>query len=125
MLYREHLIELYINGEKVELEDQKSLNLRLNNVLLDPTKVSNTQADYSFSFDIPSTPRNDRIFDYANNLAKENKFHTRWNADVYADGMTIFKGSLTINSFKDKKYNCNLVNVKTYSLEDIDRKSVV
>lgn len=119
MLYREHLIELYVNGEKVELEDQKSLNLRLNNVLLDPTKVSNTQADYSFSFDIPSTPRNDRIFDYANNLAKENKFHTRWNADVYADGMAIFKGSLTINSYKEKKYNCNLVNVKTYSLEDI------
>ena len=119
MIYRQHLIELYVNGEKLELENQKSLNLRMNNVLLDPTKISSTQADYSFSFNIPSTPRNDRIFDYANNLSKENKFHARWNAEVYADGQMIFNGTLTINSYKDKMYNVNLVSVKSYSLDDI------
>lgn len=119
MIYRQHLIEIYVNGEKLELENQKSLNLRLNNVLVDPTKISNTQADYSFSFDIPSTPKNDRIFNYANELSKPNKFHTRWNAEVYADGQVIFNGSMTINSYKEKKYNVNLVSVKTYSLDDI------
>lgn len=119
MIYREHLVELYVNGEKLELENQKSLNLRMNNVIYDPTKISSKQADYSFSFDIPSTSKNDRIFDYANNLAKNNKFHIRWDAEVYADGQKIFDGSLTINSFKEKKYNVNLVSVKTYSLEDI------
>jgi hypothetical protein len=119
MIYKEHLIELWVNGSKVELEDQKSLNMRFNNVLIDPTKISNTQAEYSFEFEIPCTPNNNKIFDYANVLSKPNKFHARYNAKVYADGSAIFNGSLTLNGVKDNMYKCNLVNVKTYSLEDI------
>lgn len=119
MIYKEHFIELFVNGEKVELESQNSLNLRFNNVLYDPEKVSSTQAEYSFEFSAPSTPKNDRIFDYANNLSKLNKFHQRYNAEVYADGTIIFQGSLILNGYKEKHYQCNLVSVKLYSLEDI------
>ena len=119
MIYKEHLIELFVNGEKVELESQKSLNLRFNNVLYDPEKIVSNQGEYSFEFEIPSTPKNDRIFDYANNLSKLNKFHQRWNAEVYADGTIIFEGSLTLNGYKDRMYKCNLVSIKTYSFEDI------
>ena len=119
MIYKEHLLELWVNGNKVELEDQKSLNMRFNNVMFDPTKISSTQAEYSFEFEIPATPKNNIIFDYANNLSKLNKFHQRYNAEVYADGTVIFSGTITINSFKDNKYSVNLVSVKVYSLDDI------
>ena len=119
MIYKSHFIELFVNGQKMDLESQKSLNLRFNNVLYDPEKISSNQAEYSFEFELPSTPTNDKVFDYANNLSKLNKFHSRWNAEVYADGTVIFEGSLTLNGFKDKKYKCNLVSVKVYSLEDI------
>lgn len=119
MIYKEHLIELWINGNKVELEDQDSLNMRFNNVLFDPTKISSTQSEYSFEFEVPATPHNNVIFDYANNLSKDNKFHSRYNAEVYCDGIVIFSGSITVNSYKDKKYKLNLVSVKVYSLEDI------
>ena len=119
MIYKEHYIELFVNGNKVDLESQKSLNLRFQNVLYDPSKISSTQAEYSFEFNIPSTPNNDKIFDYANNLSKLNKYHTRWNAEVYADGTLLFNGTLTLNSYKNKLYNCNLVSVKVYSLDEI------
>ena len=119
MIYKEHFIELFVNGERLELESQEALDIRFNDVLSDPTKISSTQAEYSFEFDIPSTPNNDRIFDYANNLAKTNKFHHRYNAELYADGTLIFEGTLTLNSVKEKIYSCNLVSVKLYSLEDI------
>lgn len=119
MIYKEHLIELWINKQKVELESQKSLNLRFQNVLFDPTKIISNNAEYSFEFEIPSTPENDKIFNYANNLSKLNKFHVRWDADVYADGALIFNGSLTLNSYKDKRYKVNLVSVKNYTLEEI------
>lgn len=125
MVYKSHLVELFVNGEKMELESQESLNLRFNNTLYDPEKVASTQAEYSFEFEIPSTPHNDKVFDYANNLSKLNKFHIRWNAQVYADGTNIFDGTLTLNGFKDKKYQCNLVSVKVYSLEDIFGESVM
>lgn len=116
-----HYIELYINGELIELVSQESLNLRINNVLFDPTKTTTTQAEYSYSFDIPSTPNNDRILNYANNLSKLSKFHARYKSQVYADGDMIFDGSLTIQKYsaRNKMYTCNLVNIKINTLEEI------
>ena len=119
MVYKEHIIELFVNGQRLELESQNSLNLRFQNVLYSPEKISSSQAEYSFEISIPSTPANDKVFDYANNLSKLNKFNKRWDAEVYGDGTLIFSGSLTLNGFKEKQYKCNLVSVKVYSLEDI------
>jgi len=116
-----HYIELWINKQLIELESQESLNLRINNVLFNPTKTSTTQAEYSYSFNIPSTPNNDRILEYANNLSKMNKFRARYPSQVYADGHLIFDGSLTIQKYsaKDKMYTCNLVNIKINTLDEI------
>ncbi len=119
MIWKEHFIELYINGKKADLESQRDLNLRFQNVLFNPEKVTSSQAEYSFSFDLPSTKTNDLIFDYANNLSKTGKFRSRLDAEVYADGTPIFEGTLTLNSYKNRQYNCNLVSVKVYSLDDI------
>ena len=127
MISNQHYIELYVNGNLLELESQDSLNLRINDVMFNPTKTTTTQATYSFSFDIPATPSNNKALDYANNLSKLNKFHTRYKAEVYADGELIFDGSLTIQKYsaKEKKYTCNLVNIKVNTLEDIFGDSVL
>lgn len=116
-----HEIELYIHKQLIELESQESLNLRINDVLFNPTKTSTKQSTYSYSFSIPSTPNNDRILDYANNLSKLNKFKARYDCEVYADGELLFDGSLTVQKYsaKDKKYTCNLVNIKVNTLEEI------
>lgn len=121
MVSNVHYIELYINRKLVELESQESLHLRINNVLFNPTQTTTKQAEYSFSFDIPSTPINDEIFNYANDLSKINKFHARYSAQVYADGSLIFDGSLTVQKYdaKDKMYTCNLVNIKIDTLNEI------
>lgn len=121
MISNVNYIELYINKQLMELKSQDSLNLRINNVLFNPAEVSTTQAEYSFSFSIPSTPNNDKILNYANNLSKLNKFHARYPAEVYSDGNIIFSGSLTIRKYdaSSKMYECNLVNIKINTLEDI------
>ena len=46
-----HYIEIYVNGNLLELESQDSLNLRINDVLFNPTKTTTKQAEYSYSFD--------------------------------------------------------------------------
>ena len=70
MIYKSHYIELWVNGNLVELESQDSVNVRFNNVLSDPTKITSSQAEYSFEFELPCTPTNNKIFNYANDLAK-------------------------------------------------------
>lgn len=118
MVFKNHYLEIYVNGNKLDV-NQDDINLRLNAVLNDPEKISSSQAEYSFEFDVPSTNNNDIIFGFASNYSKLNKFRPRYNAEVYSDGKLIFNGTLTLNSFKDKMYNCNLVHVKQYSLDEI------
>lgn len=119
MLIKNHLIELIVNGKSVDLEGEDSLGIRFNEVLYDPEKIGSTSASYSFEFQLPATRNNNKVLDYANVLSKNGKFHQRYDAEVEADGSIIFKGTLVINSIKDNKYSCNLVDVKTYSLEEI------
>ena len=115
----QNLIELHINGNPVELESQDSLNIRITNTLFDPTKVQTTNGEYSYSFEIPATAKNNKILDYANNLSKINKFKPRYKAQLYSDEQLIFDGSLTISKFKNGRYTCNLVNIKINTLEEI------
>lgn len=119
MIYKEHQIQLIVNGENVELKSQKDFNLTLNNTIFDPKELSSTQAEYSFEFTIPATPNNNKVFNYANCLDKSNRFHERWKAQLYADEQLIFDGTLIINSFKDNEYSVNLVSPKVYDLDDI------
>lgn len=119
MLIKNHIIELIVNGKSVDLEGEDSLGIRFNEVLYNPEKIGSTSASYSFEFQLPATRNNNKVFDHANVLSKNGKFHQRYDAEVEADGSIIFKGTLVINSYKDNKYSCNLVDVKTYSLEEI------
>lgn len=119
MIQKNHKVSITVNNELIELENDKSLNLRMNNIIYDPTKISSTQAEYSFSFNIPITPKNTRIFDFANILSKKNKFTKLYQAVVYGDGNEIFKGQLKITSIDDNTFKCNLVSVKINKIEDI------
>ena len=127
MVSNQHLVSIFINKQLVELKSQEDLNLRVNSVLFDPTKTQTTQAEYSYSFSIPSTPNNDKIFNFANNLSKLGKFHARYSCEVYADGHLIFNGSLTVQGYDstDKMYSCNLVNIKINTLDEIFGESVM
>ena len=121
MISKNHYIELYINNQIVELFSQDSLNIRINSVVYNPVKVASNTGEYSFSFRLPSTPINDKIFDYANNLSKINKFNARYSSKLYADEVLIFDGSLVCRKYdsKEKAYECNLVNIKFNTIEEL------
>ena len=108
-----------VNGEIIDILDRNSINLRINNHLYDPVEINNTTAEYSFSFNLPQTPKNNRIFDYANILAKPNKFNKIFSCEVYSDELLIFTGQLRISAIKDGFYQVNLVSIKVANIEDI------
>lgn len=113
------MIEIFVNGEQLELLNREDLNIRLNNVVYDPTTIGYTQAEYSFEFDVPSTPKNNRIFGNANELATLGKFNKRYNAQCVGSGTKVFDGQLVIKKYANKLYTCNFVALKAYNLEDI------
>ena len=119
MLNNIHEVSIIVNGEIVDIYSMEKLNLRINNVVFLPTSIQTKTGEYSFSFELPATARNNRIFNYANNSAKLNKFNTKYSCEVIADGVTIFNGILRLTDTQTKNYKCNLVNIKVNTVEDI------
>lgn len=119
MLQSNATLDILVNGQRVDILNRSSINLRINNTVYDPTEISRKQAEYSFSFNLPTTPNNNKIFEYANELAKLNKFKKYYSCEVYADGKLIFSGNLRISSIQKGFYNVNLVNIKINSIDDI------
>ena len=119
MLNNIHEVSIIVNGQMVDIYSMEKLNLRINNVVFLPTSIQTKTGEYSFSFELPATARNNRIFNYANNSAKLNKFNTKYSCEVIADGVTIFNGILRLTDTQTKNYKCNLVNIKVNTVEDI------
>lgn len=103
-----HEVNIFINDERADIFSQDSLNLRFNNTFADPSKISTIQTEYTFSFTLPITKTNEKIFDYANILSKRNKFNKRFKTHVNVDGILIFDGELILQSITKEGYKCNL-----------------
>ena len=110
-----HSLEIYVNGIAIDLFDE-GVNLRLNKVLTDPTKIATNPAEYSFTFNLPITDNNALAFNYANISSKKNKFSGRYPADVYADNILIFSGTIKVASVEDGEFKCNLFKTKVNTL---------
>lgn len=119
MITKRHTVEIIVNGESLEFESQNKVNLRINNNVYNPEKLTVTQSEYSFSFNVPATPNNNRIFGFANIPSVKGKFVKQFDCHVYADGVEIFQGVLRINSVTGESYKCNLVSIKNSSVDEI------
>ena len=125
MLNKVHEVSIIVNGEIVDIYSMEKLNLRINNLVFDPVAIQTKTGEYSFSFELPATSKNNKIFNYANNSAKLNKFNTKYDCEVITDGLCIFNGTLRLTDTQTRNYKCNLVNIKIYNVEEIFQDMVM
>ena len=118
-LQKNHNIQLYVNGQLVDVESESSLNIRFNSVFPNPTSIESKSGEYSFSFTLPKTPKNQKIFGFANILSRPNKFIHNYSATLEVDGLLIFSGQIIINKINKEGYSCNLLINKQNTLENI------
>lgn len=118
-------IEININKQRADIYSQDALNLRFNNTFADPTKIQTIQTEYSFSFTLPITPTNQKIFDFADVTSKRSKFNKRYPTTVMVDGLMIFNGELLVQSITREGYKCNLYINKLNTVESIFGDSVL
>ena len=113
-----HTLEIIVNGVPIDLYED-GVNLRINKIVQDPTKIQTTQAEYSFTFNLPITPTNSKAFNYANISSKSNKFSGRFNCEVYADNISIFNGTIKVTEVSENSFKCNLFKSKINTIESI------
>lgn len=116
-LSRKYSVELVVNREKVDLP--KDFDLNLNTRIFNPEDILTKNSEYSYTFTLPMTPNNCKIFGYANVLSVPSKFVKTYNAELNADGLNVFSGKLRINEITRGQFHCNLVIVKVNTISDI------
>ena len=118
-VHKIHSVDIYINNNKADIYSQDELNIRFNNTFADPSKIQTIQTEYSFSFTLPVTPNNERIFDFANIPSKRNKFNKQYKAHISVDGAVVFDGELIVQSINKEGYKCNLYVNRLNTVEKI------
>lgn len=110
---------LYINGEQADTSE--GFSLRMNRVMRDVRRIDSGSAEWSFSFSLPSSPTNNRLFGFANSLPVSGKFMRRYRAEVMSGEVTVFSGTLILTAYdaKSSEYTANLVSLKVNTVEDI------
>lgn len=117
------MIELTIDNRVVDLNDNTTLTF--NKQLQSPSTIESLSGEYSFTFNLPMTPNNNQIFNFANDIASINKFKRTYNVDINVDYVQTFKGTLQINSIDEDGYGCNVYVYKLQSLDDLFEDSTM
>lgn len=113
-----HNVEIYVNGELAE-QYEDGLGVRLTTILNDPEKLTFTQSEYSFTFDLPCSEKNSRLLEYANVPSKKQKFNKRYQTTIYADNMLIFEGTLKVDRVEENTFKCNVFAPKVNNVSEI------
>lgn len=119
MINKNHKVSIVVSGEELDLYSQDELDLRMNVILYDPTVIIPRTGEYSYSFQLPPTKRNNKILGYGNILSQLNKFSKNFYCYLYSDGELLFEGTLRISEITKEGYECNLVAVKDNDLQKI------
>lgn len=117
MVVKNHNIELQVNKQSVDLFDD--IDITFQRLINDPTKIQTTTATYSYSFDLPKSSKNCVIFNYANVPSKLNKFSNVYQAELYVDGISMFKGNLKLSEVNNESFVCNMYENKLNTVDTI------
>lgn len=95
------MYRLLIDNEAVELKSNQKI--QLNKLLIDLTDISLRGINYTNSFTLPFTQKNDRLTGFPSRLSSDNlSFETR-KTYVLSDSSTILsRGNVIVESFDDK-----------------------
>jgi len=105
-------IKLFIDKKLVDL-DYSNFNIVLNRAISDFNDLSSRKGSYSFTFSLPITSTNQKIFRFINNIDVVNKFKkaSDYSAQLYVDDNLIFEGVFVLQNIDKKRFRGNL-NVK-------------
>ena len=123
MLTNNHNIEIQINNQIADLFDD--IDITFQRLINDPTKIQTTNTTYSYSFELPKSNNNCKIFNYANVPSKLNKFTNVYHAELYVDGVNLFSGSLKLTDVTNESFQCNMYENKLNTIETIFGESTM
>lgn len=103
-------VELYVNSRKLDIKDDIELTL---------SRTFSNNEEFSYEFEIEGTENNQNILGYLNKLFVKNKFKYEYIAELRVNDLTVFQGTLYIDSATTSSYSCNLIGNRFVEYSDI------
>lgn len=109
------MILLYVNGEKVDVgNDNINLNKEFSN-----DELEILEASYSYSFTLPFSLNNKRIFGWSETFDVGGKFDRIFKAELYSNETLILDGNLLLNEINEEGYDVNIYKPEQVAVKDI------
>lgn len=111
------MIELYIDGKLADLNE--NVGIRLQKEYSSDGK-SVTDAEFSYSLELPITDNNKVIFRFADTFDVSGKFNRTYDAKLYSDSSMILDGKFKLSEISlSEGYKGNLYSPKRKNISDI------
>ena len=109
------MITLIVNGEPCDVtNDTIHLNKEFTN-----DELEILEASYSYSFTLPFSLNNKRIFGWTETFDVGGKFDRIYRAQLYSNETLILDGNLLLNEINEEGYDVNIYKKEQVALKDI------
>lgn len=119
-----NLIDLRIANQSIDLTPGTAITFEFNNPIFDTELIP---GDFSYPFDVPLTPNNQKIFDFPNIIENKNDFKKSIPAQLFIKGILWQEGIIKIRPSSQKKISINFQSaagsftdlIKNKTLQDL------
>jgi hypothetical protein len=110
------------DGRLLDYTTPESLNIKLNRISDDYRNPDKRWGEYSYNFSLPKTKNNAKIFEFADNKSKKNKFKVNpLSIRLYNNDKLLVDGTLELRKIKEKSYECIVFSKLTQLVDDLGK----
>lgn len=106
------MVDIIINGDRLELFAKSKFPLSLQRKLVDFKDLASRKGEYSLTVKIPNSEHNRRLLNYNDNLNEVNKFRKGFDNEckVFINGNQILDGLFVLNSVNDSEISGYIIS---------------
>jgi len=116
------------DGRNLDYTTPEELDITLNRKADDNNQPDSRFGEFSYSFSLPKTRNNNKIFNYANTFNSQRKFKVNpINVNVFNNDTLVLSGLLELESIKRDSYDCRFYSKLTElvdALEDVNLRDI-
>lgn len=113
------------NGERLDYQSETSLGIKLNRIADDFIDPSKRFGEFSYTFNLPKTKNNDRIFEFPDAKGRIRIFVGKtFECDVFNNNQQLLSGIIELVGITDDTYQCRFYSKITQLVDELKGKKL-
>lgn len=113
------------NGEHLDYESEKSLGIKFQRIVEDYSNPSKRFGEFSYTFNLPKTKNNTRVFEYPDAKGRRRIFvNKQFGCKVFLNNQMLLNGIIALQEFDSTSFKCLFYSQFTDFLDAIKDKEL-